>query len=309
MSLKLITVAREFGAETDFIFERFSREYSFIYLDRNNLFSLLCKYFNKPYEELILYEKRIEEDNVDEKFKEKYKEAIKIVVEEFLKTNSVILMGRGGQFLFSNYPNSLHINIIAPLDLRIRNLKEKYNLDINTCIRLIKEKDEERERYFKNLFNKDWKDPYLYHLVINLSFYSPENIYHILVKSTELSVEPIKPYQENLPLLSAVKFANKNEEEFARLLTYYGISWEYESKTFPLEWDNEGQIIEAFTPDFYLPEFNLFIELTVQKPKLMSEKLRKIRKLKKLYPDINIKLLFGKKYLKILEKFGISKIR
>ncbi len=307
--VRLITVAREFGTEIDFLFNKLSKEYNFTLLDRNNLFPFLQKYLGMNSEELLLEEKKIEKNSAEKEFIERYKEGIKEITKSFLEKSSVILLGRGGQFLFKDYPDSFHINIIAPLNLRVKNLQKNYNLDLDTSMKLISEKDSARDMYFKILFGYDWKDPHHYHLIINLSYYSPEELYQILLKSLEKPVKVSQPLQESFSLPLKVRFANKSEEEFAKLLTFYRISWEYEPRVFPLEWDNEGQVIEAFTPDFYLPEFDLYIELTVQKPKLMSEKIKKIRKLKELYPNINIKLLYGNDYIKILEKYGITKVK
>lgn len=307
--IRLITVAREFGIEIDFIFNKLSKEYNFILLDRNNLFPFLQEYLGMNSEELLLEEKKLEKNSVKKEFVDKYKEGIKDITKRFLEKSPVILLGRGGQFLFKDYPDSFHINIIAPLNLRVENLQKNYNLNLDTSMKLILEKDNARDIYFKILFGYDWKDPHHYHLIINLSYYSPEELYQFLLKSLEKPVKVSQPPQESFSLPLKVRFANKSEEEFAKLLTFYRISWEYEPKVFPLEWDNEGQVIEAFTPDFYLPEFDLFIELTVQKPKLMSEKIKKIRKLRELYPNVNIKLLYGNDYIKILEKYGISKVR
>ncbi|MCS7202564.1 MAG: cytidylate kinase family protein [Dictyoglomus sp.] len=307
--VRLITVAREFGTEIDFLFTKLSKEFGFILLDRVNLFPLLQKYCRINSEELLLEEKKIEKNSGEKEFIEKYKEGIKEITKNYLEKSPVILLGRGGQFLFKDYPNSFHINIIAPLNLRVKNLQKNYNLDRETSIKLILEKDKERDIYFKTLFGYDWKDPYHYHLIINLDYYSPDEIYQIIIKSIEKPTKINQPLQESFNFPSKIKFANKSEEEFAKLLTFYRIAWEYEPRVFPLEWDAEGQVIEAFTPDFYLPEFDLYIELTVQKPKLMSEKIKKIKKLKELYPNINIKLLYGRDYIKILEKYGISKVK
>jgi len=87
-----------------------------------------------------------------------------------------------------------------------------------------------------------------------------------------------------------IKFAHESEKEFARILDFYRIRWEYEPKTFPLEWDQEGNVTVSFTPDFYLTDYGLFIELTTMNQKLVTKKNRKIKKLRELYPDINIKL-------------------
>lgn len=101
-------------------------------------------------------------------------------------------------------------------------------------------------------------------------------------------------------------FAHPSEGEFARLLDFYQIRYEYEPKTFPLEWDENGAVTEAFTPDFYLPDFDLYIELTTLKQNLVSKKNRKIRRFRELYPDVSLKVLYGRDYLSLLRRWGID---
>jgi hypothetical protein len=100
-----------------------------------------------------------------------------------------------------------------------------------------------------------------------------------------------------------IKFAHDSEKEFGRILDYYRIRWEYEPKTFPLEWDQEGNVTVSFTPDFYLTDYDLFIELTTMNQKLVTKKNRKIKKLKELYPDINIKLFYKKDFHSLIFKY------
>jgi hypothetical protein len=101
-------------------------------------------------------------------------------------------------------------------------------------------------------------------------------------------------------------FANESELEFARILDFYKIKWEYEPTTFPIVWDPEGYVRESFTPDFYLPDYGIFIELTTMKQSLVTKKNRKVRLFEEHYPDIPIKLFYGKDYKALLVKFGIS---
>ena len=100
-------------------------------------------------------------------------------------------------------------------------------------------------------------------------------------------------------------FANESEQEFARILDFYKIKWEYEPTTFPIAWDEEGYVRESFTPDFYLPDYGIFIELTTMKQPLVTKKNRKVRLFEQHYPDIPIKLFYGKDYKALLVKFGI----
>lgn len=103
-----------------------------------------------------------------------------------------------------------------------------------------------------------------------------------------------------------VAFAHPSEEEFANILNFYHIRWEYEPKTFPLIWDGAGNVVESFTPDFYLPDMDLYIELTTMKQSLVTKKNRKVRLFKKLYPELYIKLFYGKNYRQLLKKYGIG---
>lgn len=105
----------------------------------------------------------------------------------------------------------------------------------------------------------------------------------------------------------AAPFAHASEEELARILDFYRIEWQYEPKTFPLQWGEDGRVIESFTPDFYLPQFDLFIELTTLKQDLVTKKNRKIRRLRELYPDVNLKIFYGRDYRSLLRRFGITR--
>ncbi|MBE2198283.1 MAG: hypothetical protein IAE79_06705 [Anaerolinea sp.] len=102
------------------------------------------------------------------------------------------------------------------------------------------------------------------------------------------------------------KFIHPIEAEFARILDYYGIHWQYEPRTFALHWDADGAVTEAFSPDFYLPEQDLYVELTTVRPKLVTRKNRKLRRLRELYPDINIQLWKRSDLRDLMIKFGMD---
>jgi hypothetical protein len=88
------------------------------------------------------------------------------------------------------------------------------------------------------------------------------------------------------------KFVNESELECAEILDFYGLPWEYEPTTFVLETDETGRVTEAFSPDFYLPEQNLFLEVTTMRQELVTRKNRKVRKLREKYPNVNVKLFY-----------------
>lgn len=102
----------------------------------------------------------------------------------------------------------------------------------------------------------------------------------------------------------APRFAHASEAELARILDYYQVRWEYEPRTFPILWDTEGDVIESFAPDFYLPELDIYIELTTLKQSLVRKKNRKLRRLRELYPMVRIKLFYGKDFKQLMLKYG-----
>jgi hypothetical protein len=99
-------------------------------------------------------------------------------------------------------------------------------------------------------------------------------------------------------------FAHASEAEMARILDFYAVRWEYEPRTFPILWNLEGDVIESFSPDFYLPEIELYLEMTTLRQRLVRKKNRKLRRLRELYPDIRIKLFYARDFRAMLLKYG-----
>jgi len=103
-----------------------------------------------------------------------------------------------------------------------------------------------------------------------------------------------------------IRFAHNSERQFAKLLDFYGIEWQYEPRTFELEHDRAGNPVQAFTPDFFLPAYDLYIEITTLNQKLVTKKNRKARRLRELHPDVQIKVLYQRDYLHLLVKYGLE---
>ena len=136
-------------------------------------------------------------------------------------------------------------------------------------------------------------------------------LYQILKAEHEETVTKRRKLTETPELPSSSlrpsNFGHPSEEEFAKLLDFYRIEWLHEPRSFPLA-RQDGKVVEMFTPDFYLPELDLYIELTTLKQSLITEKNRKLRRLRELYPDINIKLLNKNDYLRLLAKYGYGRL-
>ena len=101
------------------------------------------------------------------------------------------------------------------------------------------------------------------------------------------------------------RFAHRIELECAKILDYYGVPWEYEPHSFVLERDDSGRVVSAFTPDFFLPEQNLFIEVTVMKQSLVTRKNRKLRELQRLYPDVRVKLFYRRDIERLAQRYRL----
>ena len=103
---------------------------------------------------------------------------------------------------------------------------------------------------------------------------------------------------------SRTPFAHASEAEMARILDFYAVRWEYEPHTFPILWNLDGAVVESFSPDFFLPDLDLYLEMTTLRQKLVRKKNRKLRRLRELYPSINIKLFYSRDFRALMLKYG-----
>ena len=102
-----------------------------------------------------------------------------------------------------------------------------------------------------------------------------------------------------------IPFSHPAEEAFAKVLDFYHTRWEYEPTTFPLEWDETGRVTTAFSPDFYLVDEDLYVELTTMKQRLVTQKNRKLRLLSELYPGVRCKLIYRRDVANLAIKYGL----
>lgn len=113
------------------------------------------------------------------------------------------------------------------------------------------------------------------------------------------------PVRGDLPS-ERITFQHASERRFAKVLDFYGLAWEYEPDEFPIEWDDDGTPRRWFRPDFYLPDFDLYIEITTSQQRLVTKKNRKLRLLREHYPHIRCKLFYQRDYLALLRKYDLD---
>jgi len=329
--MAVITISRQFGSGGEAIAEILAEATGYLLLNKKTLHRYIGEHGVPEMRLEWINESSPRDIEEFERERVSYIKSLRENIADLARDNHVIMLGRGGQFLFQGRKDAVHIKVVATIEARSANIQQRFNVDKATALRLISEKDAERYNYTFYFHRGDWNDPEIYDLIINTSRISlaeaAELILYFLKQREILSSQKFGKIRPKIKELSEEKaksmissdvvaldskdkqqkkFANKSEEEFARILDYYKIKYLYEPTTFPLKWDSEGNIESAFTPDFYFPDFDLYIELTTMKQELVTKKNRKLKELKKLYPDVNIKLFYRRDYRKLLEKFGIK---
>ena len=329
--MAIITISRLTGSGGREIATATAKALNFQFIDRDGMDVVIDQQFPVRTEQLS----RIKKD------RRVYQEMVRSAIAEVAAAHNVVVLGSGAQFLFARVAASLHVQIVAPLPYRIARVMRLGNVDRPEAEKIIEERDREKETFIRTLYGKDWRDPSYYDLVLNIDYFSNEIAAEIIVKAaqakgieatavelparlreeiltTKLDVaqmadteedraSPVAAVAEKQPLEDRLpEFAHPSEREFARVMDFYRIRWEYEPRTFPIEWDENQNVVKAFTPDFYLPDLDLFIELTTMKQSLVTKKNRKVRLLKELYPEVNIKILYERDYKNLIWKYGLS---
>jgi hypothetical protein len=103
-----------------------------------------------------------------------------------------------------------------------------------------------------------------------------------------------------------VRFAHPSERVFAALLDLHGIDWEYEPVEFALRWDESGAPCAGFRPDFWLPAHRCFVELTTADQRLVTRKNGKVRRMRELYPEVKVVVLYQRDFLALLAHHGLE---
>ena len=240
------------------------------------------------------------------------------VVLDLACREDLVLVGRGGQFLFQHCPWSLHVKVTAGLDVRRRALQQVQSLSDADAGVWLAEVDRQRSEWVRRHYGSDWEDPAHYDLIVRADRLGIEGAARVIGCAVE--ARGLLGHQAEIGAwierrgadVSADRandtpgFVHPSEAELARVLDFYRIRWDYEPRSFPLSWDEAGRVTEAFTPDFYLPDLDLYLELTTLKQSLVTDKNRKIRKFRELYPNIQLKVFYGRDFRSLVQKYGLT---
>jgi hypothetical protein len=230
----------------------------------------------------------------------------------------------GAESLFNALPMLMRAGITAPEARRAGNVMIDQRIDRPAALKMLADLDQEAKSVRKSRFGRIAKS---FDVVLNMEFMDAPQAAEILraavcarnlVEHGLLSgaAEAQMQFQTRLHLaqhgiapaghanLKRVTFGHPSEQIFANLLDFYRIEWEYEPRSFPLQWDKDGKAMEAFTPDFYLPELDLYVELTTMKQALVTKKNRKIKLLRAIYPHVNIQIFYQKDLQDLVFKYA-----
>jgi len=241
----------------------------------------------------------------------------------------LVYCAAGGEVQARYFPGTLRVHVVAPESVRIGNLMLDHRLERAAARQLLLELDAAERAERKARFGKTRATAELFDLVLSAESLATDQMAELIetaVRSMGLSergflspaAEAQLQFRTRLQLarhglvppdkitLRKKQFANASEEMFANLLDFYRIAWEYEPRSFPVQWDRDGNVRESFTPDFYLPELDLYVELTTMKQAHVTRKNRKVRLLRELYPHLNIQVYYQKDFENLVFKYGLA---
>lgn len=235
----------------------------------------------------------------------------------------------GAESLFPSSPFTFRVGIVAPEAHRIGNVMLDQRLKRLEAKTVLARMDREAKHLHSTRLGRTRPQPNSFDVILNSEQMDASQMTEVLQAATgarcllqqgllATDTEAQMQFETRLKLarygivpagrahVKRAAFNHPSEEVFANLLDFYRIPWEYEPRGFPLQWDKDGRVTEAFTPDFYLPEFDLYVELTTMRQSLVTRKNRKIKMLRAVYPHINIQVFYQKDLQDLVFKHGLK---
>jgi len=258
-----------------------------------------------------------------------FPEVVTSIVAHLATDHHLVLCAEGAELLFKSFPGSLRVQVVAPESRRAGMLMLERRLERAAARQLLRDLEREQKARRRRRFGRASTAPHLFDLVFNTEFLDPEHISEVIAATVEArrlveqgllsaAAEAHLQFQVRLKLskhgivppgkvsFKPRNFMHPSEEIFANLLDFYRVAWEYEPRSFPIQWDKDGNVLESFAPDFYLPQFDLYVELTTMKQSLVTRKNRKVKLMRAIYPQINIQVFYQKDFENLIFKYGLS---
>lgn len=257
-----------------------------------------------------------------------WRPAVASIVARLAAEHHLVVALPGSESLLPPMPGLLRAGVVASQARRAGNVMLDRRMERREAVAALEEMDEEERRWRKAHFGRAVPLPDGFDITLNAEHMDAAQMAEVLRAAAaarflteqgflSAASEAELQFQTRLELarhgitpagrahLKPMTFGHPSEEVFANLLDFYRIQWEYEPRSFPLQWDKDGNVIEAFTPDFYLPDLDLYVELTTMKQALVTPKNRKIKLLRAVYPHINIQVFYQKDFQDLIFKYGL----
>ena len=311
--MPVMTITYQRGAFGQEIARRLALKFGIPLFDRNAAMNYFLADIATPHDIRMLNESPkyfLNESSAGVSFRDLLSERLA----KYADNNNAVMLGFSAHLLLGSHPHAVHFFITAPAQIRERRFQsERGGMTIEEVRKRLTGSDRKFRRYSLVLYGEEEQDPFLYHVTLNTGkitvdaavnliaeVYTDHMAREFLFDSTE-EAGRIRHREESSTIMK-----DPSEVPFAQVLDMYNIRWIYEPKTFPLEWDEKGNITLAFSPDFYLPDYNLYLELTVMDQRYTGMKKKKARLLNELYPGTNIEMIFKRDYDHLLRSLSTA---
>ena len=252
------------------------------------------------------------------------------VLARLAKEHHLVIAVEGAEELFRPMPLLLRSRVETPQAQRIGNLMLQERLEKPQAAARLEELDAAQKRLRKGRLGHASADSDAFDISINLARMDVAEAADLLAATAgkrleqreylgasaaeqllfetrlQLAERGIVPVAASTAELKQASFGHPSEKMFANLLDFYRIEWQHEPRSFPLQWNKDGEVTEAFTPDFYLPQFDMYVELTTMKQSLVTRKNRKVKMLRAIYPHVNIQVFYQKDFQELVLKYGLK---
>jgi len=120
----------------------------------------------------------------------RYFQVLETVVKELARGKSIVIRGRGSQFILKDFPGALHILTVAPFKVRLKRVMENFQLNQEDAKREIDRFDKSSREFIKRYFKAEWEDPVHYDIVINTERLSFQAAASLIINATLAKSQP-----------------------------------------------------------------------------------------------------------------------
>jgi cytidylate kinase len=319
--MAIVTISRLEACRGEDVAAEVARRLGFRLVDRALMRELLYSY------DLLAAIGRLEEPRAPaapgqaEEEESAVRAATEGIIWHLASRENIVLLGFGGRFLLGGCPGALHVRLTAGIEFRLATAEAQ---GTKRSAAALQRREQERRRLVRRHYGEDLTRGEHYDLALRIDTLGVAAAAALIEQAADaFGLAKAARFEEiracarargvrEIPLdplpagAGEARFANESEAEFAKVLDFYHIPWKYEPETFPVEWWPDGRVKSSFSPDFYLPETDTYLELTTMKQSLVTRKNRKVRLFRQLYPDKRLLIFYGRDFRKLAQKFGLE---